>query len=100
MPGYAESDITDRELIDLATYFDGLPSVAEPGPWRRQVPMGAPRGLAVATTAGCVQCHHPLFNNGRGVMGGISAKSGCTDSKPRRAASGRPPLCLLVARLA
>jgi cytochrome c553 len=73
MPAFAESQISDRELIDLAAYFDSLPGVAQPGPWRRQVPAGAPRGLAVATTAGCVQCHHPLFNNGRAVMGAINA---------------------------
>ena len=33
---------------------------------------GDPRGLQVATTAGCVQCHNPTFNNGRGVMGAIN----------------------------
>jgi cytochrome c553 len=73
MPAFAESQISDQELIDLMAYFDGLPSVDEPGPWRREVPAGASRGLAVATTAGCTQCHHPRFNNGRGVMGGIDA---------------------------
>jgi mono/diheme cytochrome c family protein len=73
MPAFAESQISDRELTDLIAYFDSLPSVDQPGPWRRQVPAGASRGLAVATTAGCVQCHHPLFNNGRGVMGAINA---------------------------
>jgi cytochrome c553 len=73
MPAYAESQISDRELGDLAAYFDSLPSVAQPGPWRRQVPAGAARGLAVATTAGCTQCHAPAFNNGRGVRGAINA---------------------------
>ena len=73
MPAYAESQISDRELIDLAAYLGGLPSVDQPGPWRAQVPAGAPRGLAVATTAGCAQCHNPLFNNGRVVMGAINA---------------------------
>jgi hypothetical protein len=73
MPAFTTAHISDRELIDLAAYFDSLPSVDQPGPWRVQVPEGAPRGLAVATTAGCVQCHHPLFNNGRGVMGAIDA---------------------------
>jgi hypothetical protein len=73
MPAFAESQISDRELVDLIAYFDSLPGVAEPGPWRRQVPAGAPRGLAVATTAGCTQCHAPAFNNGRGVMGAINA---------------------------
>jgi cytochrome c553 len=73
MPAYAESQISDRELDDLMAYFSGLPSVTQLGSWRREVPAGASRGLAVATTAGCVQCHHPLFNNGRGVMGAINA---------------------------
>jgi hypothetical protein len=33
----------------------------------------APRGLEVATTVGCTQCHHPLFNAGRAAMGGVNA---------------------------
>lgn len=73
MPAFAPAHISDRELIDMVAYFDSLPSVDQPAPWRVQVAPGAPRGLAVATTAGCVQCHHPLFNNGRGVMGAIDA---------------------------
>src|SRR5262245_23563079 len=73
MPAYAESQISDRELVDLMAYFASLPGVAQPGPWRRQLPAGASRGLAVATTAGCTQCHNPSFNNGRGVMGAINA---------------------------
>jgi len=73
MPAFAESQISDRELDDLAAYFASLPSVDEPGPWKRLVPAGASRGLAVATTAGCAQCHAPTFNNGRGVMGAINA---------------------------
>ena len=73
MPAFAESEISDPELIDLMAFFDSLPSGDQPGPWRRPVPAGAPRGLAVATTAGCVQCHHPQFNTGRGVMGAIDA---------------------------
>jgi mono/diheme cytochrome c family protein len=73
MPAYAESQISDRELDDLMAFFSTLPTVAEPGPWRRPVRANEPRGLQVATTAGCVQCHNPTFNNGRGVMGAIKA---------------------------
>jgi cytochrome c553 len=73
MPAYAESQISDRELVDLMAFFDGLPAVAQPGPWRRTVTAGMPRGAAVTTTAGCTQCHHPAFNNGRAVMGAINA---------------------------
>jgi mono/diheme cytochrome c family protein len=100
MPAFAEANISDRELIDLAAYFDTLPSVAEPGPWRVQVRAGAARGLAVATTAGCVQCHNPTFNNGRGVMGAINANfewfesmvySHTTAYPPTRARLGEPP---------
>jgi mono/diheme cytochrome c family protein len=100
MPAYAESQISDRELDDLAAYFRTLPIVNQPGPWRRQVPAGAPRGLAVATTAGCVQCHNPTFNNGRGVMGAINANFEWFESMvyahptaypPTRARLGEPP---------
>jgi cytochrome c553 len=73
MPAYAESQISDRELDDLMALFRTLPAVAQPGPWRRQVPANASRGLAAATTTGCTQCHAPTFNNGRGVMGAIGA---------------------------
>src|ERR671913_2097754 len=73
MPAYAESQISDREMDDLMAFFRTLPGVAQPGPWRRQVPPNASRGLAAATTAGCTQCHAPAFNNGRGIMGAIGA---------------------------
>lgn len=73
MPSYTESQISEQELIDIAAYFDRMPAVAEPGPWRVNVAPGASKGLAEATTSGCIQCHHPLFNNGRGVMGAIGA---------------------------
>lgn len=58
MPGYVESELTDQEMADLVAYFDTLPPVATPGPWRFPLPEGAPRGqqLAVATI-GCAQCH-------------------------------------------
>jgi cytochrome c553 len=73
MPSYVESQISDRELDDLIAYFASLPSVNEPGAWRRPVAANAARGLAQATTSGCTQCHNPTFNNGRGVMGAIDA---------------------------
>ncbi|HEY5624113.1 MAG TPA: c-type cytochrome [Gammaproteobacteria bacterium] len=73
MPAFADQHISDEELTDLKAYFDSLPDVDEPAPWRREVPAGAPRGLALATTSGCTQCHHPRFNNGRAVMGAINA---------------------------
>jgi mono/diheme cytochrome c family protein len=55
MPAFTDRNITDPELMDLIAYFDTLPSVAEPGPWRVKVPEGASRGLAASITSGCVQ---------------------------------------------
>jgi hypothetical protein len=100
MPAFTDANITDPELMDLIAYFDTLPSVAEPGPWRVKVPEGASRGLATATTSGCVQCHHPLFNNGRAIMGAIDANFEWFKSivyvhtvayPPTRARIGEPP---------
>jgi cytochrome c553 len=73
MPAFTDKNITDPELMDLIAYFDTLPSVAEPGPWRVKVPEGASRGLAASITSGCVQCHAATFNNGRAIMGAIDA---------------------------
>jgi mono/diheme cytochrome c family protein len=100
MPAYAEPQISDRDLLDLAAYLGSLPTVNEPGPWRRPVRTGEPRGLQVATTAGCVQCHNPTFNNGRGVMGAIKADfewfkaivyNHTAAYPPTRASLGEPP---------
>ena len=100
MPAFAESQISDSELIDLIAYFETLPGVDEPAPWRREVPPGASRGLAVATTTGCTQCHHPLFNNGRAMMGATGATfewfigivyAHTAVYPPTRASVGEPP---------
>lgn len=58
MPAYIESELTDREIADLVTYFASLPPVEKPAPWRVELPQGAARGqqLAVAEI-GCGQCH-------------------------------------------
>jgi mono/diheme cytochrome c family protein len=100
MPAYPESQISDRDLMDLAAYLGTMPTVDQPGPWRRQVRAGDARGLQVATTAGCVQCHNPTFNNGRGVMGAINADfewfkaivyNHTAAYPPTRARLGEPP---------
>jgi hypothetical protein len=58
MPAYVESQLTDQEIADLVAYFDSLPAVAKPGPWRFPLPEGAPRGqLLAVSTVGCGQCH-------------------------------------------
>ena len=58
MPAYVESQLTDQEIADLVAYFDSLPQVAKPAPWRFPLPEGAPRGQQLAvSTIGCGQCH-------------------------------------------
>ena len=100
MPAFNDKNITDPELMDLIAYFDTLPSVAEPGPWRVTVPEGASRGLAASITSGCVQCHAATFNNGRAIMGAIDANFEWFKSivyvhtvayPPTRAQLGEPP---------
>lgn len=74
MPTYLESQISDRDVVDLIAYFDGLPSASQPGPWRFDVPARAPRGQeALLATVGCGQCHGVTFNNPRATVGGINA---------------------------
>ena len=74
MPAFIESQISDAEIADFVAYFDGLPSVAKPGPWRFDVPAGAPRGQQVGlATIGCFQCHGPTFNGPRQDAGAVGA---------------------------
>lgn len=74
MPAYVESQISDREVADLVAYFESLPSVNQPGPWRFEVPPAAPRGQQVAlATVGCGQCHGVTLNGPRGDAGAVNA---------------------------
>ena len=70
MPAYIEKQISDQDMSNLVAYFDSLPRVAQPAPWRTQVPAGAPLGqqLLIATY-GCGQCHGPVMDDTRGDAG-------------------------------
>jgi mono/diheme cytochrome c family protein len=74
MPAFIESQISDSEIGDLVAYFNSLPAVAQPGPWRFEVPQGAPAGQRVGlATIGCLQCHGPIFNGPRQDAGAVGA---------------------------
>ncbi|MBI3047754.1 MAG: cytochrome c [Acidobacteria bacterium] len=74
MPGYIESQISDGDIADLVAYFNGLKPADRPGPWRFEVPQGAPRGQEVAlATIGCAQCHGPILNGPRANAGAVGA---------------------------
>jgi mono/diheme cytochrome c family protein len=73
MPAFVESQMSDKDLADFLAYFDSLPPVAQPGPWRFDVPAGAPRGQEAAIATGCAQCHGPTLNvlrQGAGAVNG------------------------------
>ena len=74
MPGYIDSQISEREIADLVAYFDSLQPVAQPGPWRFQVPAGAPPGQKLFLAAiGCGQCHGVTMNGPRQDAGAVGA---------------------------
>jgi mono/diheme cytochrome c family protein len=69
MPAFVESQVSDKDAADLAAYFASLPKPAVPGPWRTQVPAGAPPGQVTMITMGCGQCHGPILQGPRTNMG-------------------------------
>lgn len=73
MPAFVESQLSDREVADLVAYFNSLPPVANPGPWRFDVPAGAPLGQQLAVgLIGCGQCHGPELDTPRHGAGEVS----------------------------
>jgi mono/diheme cytochrome c family protein len=74
MPAYPAQLISDMDVADFVAYFNSLPRVATPGPWRTAVPAGASLGqqLSIATV-GCGQCHGASFADGRDDMGAAGA---------------------------
>ena len=74
MPAYTEEQASDQNIADMVAYFNSLPKVAQPGPWRTLVPQGAPLGRRlIIETAGCAQCHGGILDNVRREAGGDGA---------------------------
>jgi len=74
MPAFAASQISDQEIADFVAYFDGLPAVAKPAPWRFPAQPSAPPGQRLAlATYGCAQCHGPTLNILRMNLGAVGA---------------------------
>jgi len=71
MPAFVESQISDADIANLAAYFDSMPTAAQPGKWRFEVPANAPRGQVVALTSGCAQCHGPVLDGPRAAIGAV-----------------------------
>ena len=74
MPAFTEQQLSDQEIANLVAYFNSLPALPQPGPWRFEVPSGAPQGQQVAlATVGCAQCHGPTLNGPRANAGAVGA---------------------------
>jgi cytochrome c550 len=73
MPAYVPEQLLDKEIVDLVAYFDSLPPVPKAGPWRTELPAGAPRGQQLAiSTIGCGQCHGATLETPRHGMGEVN----------------------------
>lgn len=71
MPAFTEGQLSDQEVADIYTYFQSLPRVAEPGPWRTPIRDEASYGEKLAASFGCGQCHGAKLNGPRRQMGAI-----------------------------
>jgi cytochrome c553 len=69
MPAFVESQVSEKDAADLTAFFASLPKPNVPGPWRTEVPAGAPPGQATAINMGCGQCHGATLNGPRANMG-------------------------------
>jgi mono/diheme cytochrome c family protein len=73
MPTFIDSQVSDKEIADFLAYFNSLPTVAEPAPWRTRVPASPSHGQAVAiATVGCGQCHGVTLDTPRHGAGEVN----------------------------
>ena len=72
MPAYP--NIKDETLVELYTYLQSLPKVAQPAAWRVPVPGDAtPKGQRTLVVFGCAQCHGAEMVRPRVALGGMAA---------------------------
>ncbi|HXJ03444.1 MAG TPA: c-type cytochrome [Micropepsaceae bacterium] len=73
MPAFVETQVSDKQIADLAAYFAGLPKAQEPGKWKVEVKADTPPGQAALINLGCAQCHGETFNGPRGNLATVNA---------------------------
>jgi hypothetical protein len=74
MPAYPPILYSDEEVANLYAYLNGLPRVAEPGPWRTPLPPNTPRVQELLIAGiGCAQCHGDGLPNPRTDAGSLNA---------------------------
>lgn len=69
MPAYTTQQVSDQNIADLQAYFNSLPAVAEPGPWRVAIPAGAKEAQKLFISNGCAQCHGATADGVRRGLG-------------------------------
>ena len=72
MPAFTEQQLGAAQVANLVAYFDSLPKVAEPGPWRVPLTPAMPRGQQLATSLGCAQCHGADLAGIRQAFGAVA----------------------------
>ena len=74
MPAFTVGQLSDQNLANMHAYFQSLPQVRQPGPWRVPLPASPKLGeqLLIATV-GCAQCHGAAFGGPRADAGAIDA---------------------------
>ena len=70
MPMFVDSQLSDAELANIASYFASLPKNAAPAAWKVPVDPAMPHGQQVMVSMGCAQCHGATFSNARTTLGG------------------------------
>jgi mono/diheme cytochrome c family protein len=70
MPAFAEGQLPDQTVADIAAYLASLPPVTEPGDWHTKVPDNAVAGQTLVISNGCGQCHGAAMSNNRSWLGG------------------------------
>ena len=73
MPAFVETQVSDKQIADLAAYFGGMPKAQEPGKWKVEVKGDMPPGQAALINLGCAQCHGETFNGPRGNLATVNA---------------------------
>jgi len=73
MPAFEESQMSDKQIADVAAFLNALPKASAPGPWLYPVPESGSSGQKLFFSIGCVQCHQPAFAGPRAQLGAVGA---------------------------
>ena len=74
MPAFVPSQLSDKEILDMVTYWNTLPFAPVIGKWRNEAPATGPRAQQLAVNIlGCGQCHGNTMSTPRHGAAGMNA---------------------------